>query len=168
MYHSWFSSYHAKKKSGRLQRCLRFSRSGRCGSFWQRGCGNFFAWFAGRTAPQCTPCDHSCWNVTNQKCNKPCGFRTNRTCDRTLTLFYIVIKKQKQKQTLWIHRIRCTTREARHILCWWWSPDFFKTINNIRVLKGPKVTLHVHAALVFHGSDTPDPCIISFVWINDI
>ena len=63
----------------------RFSRSGRCGSFWQRGCGNFFAWFAGRTTPQCTPCDHSCWNVTNQKCNKPCGFRTNRTCDRTLT-----------------------------------------------------------------------------------
>ena len=64
----------------------RFSRSGRCGSFWQRGCGNFFAWFAGRTAPQCTPCDHSCWNVTNQKCNKPCGFRTNRTCDRTLNM----------------------------------------------------------------------------------
>ena len=63
---------------------ITFSRSGRCGSFWQRGCGNFFAWFAGRTAPQCTPCDHSCWNVTNQKCNKPCGFRTNRTCDRTL------------------------------------------------------------------------------------
>ena len=26
----------------------------------------------------------SCCNVTNQKCNKPCGFRTNRTCDRTL------------------------------------------------------------------------------------
>ena len=62
----------------------RFSRSGCCGSFWQRGCGNFFAWFTGRTASQCTPCDHSCWNVTNQKCNKPCGFRTNRTCDRTL------------------------------------------------------------------------------------
>ena len=38
-----------------------------------------------RTAPQCTPCDHSCWNVTNQKCNKTCGFWTNRTCDRTLT-----------------------------------------------------------------------------------
>ena len=60
------------------------SRFSRCGSFWQRGCGNFFAWFAGRTAPQCTPCDHSCWNATNQKCNKPCGCRTNRTCDRTL------------------------------------------------------------------------------------
>ena len=68
----------------------RFSRSGRCGSFWQRGCGNFFAWFAGRTAPQCSPCDHSCWNVTNQKCNKPCGFQTNRTCDRTLSCLNVL------------------------------------------------------------------------------
>ena len=54
--------------------------------FLTAGLRQLFAWFAGRTAPQCTPCDHSCWNVTNQKCNKPCGFRTNRTCDHTLTL----------------------------------------------------------------------------------
>ena len=26
-----------------------------------------------------TPCDHSCWNVTNKKCSKPCWFPTNST-----------------------------------------------------------------------------------------
>ena len=33
-------------------------------SFWQRVCGNIFACLASCTAPQCTPCDHSCWNGT--------------------------------------------------------------------------------------------------------
>ena len=44
----------------------RFIRIGHSGSFWQRVCGNLFAWYAARTAPQCTPCENSFWNVTNQ------------------------------------------------------------------------------------------------------
>ena len=42
-----------------------------------RCCGNFFAWFAACTAPQCTTCGHSCWNATNPKYNKSCGFGKN-------------------------------------------------------------------------------------------
>ena len=67
--------------------------------FWQRGCGKFFAWFAGRTAPQFTPCDHSCWNVTNKKFNMPCGFRTNRTCDRTHNRLF----RRRSKKTSKLH-----------------------------------------------------------------
>ena len=48
------------------------------------GSAAVFVWLRLHTATQCTTCDHSCWNVTNEKCNNPCGFGTNRTYDHNL------------------------------------------------------------------------------------
>ena len=43
---------------------------------------------------------HSCWNVTNQKCNTPCGFRKkNRTCD-------LILIKGKESEIKWESLLR--------------------------------------------------------------